>query len=409
MPLISGHSQETISENIRKLINEGYPQNQAIAISLSNSRDEGESHRVEDANGWIEIKDNPLSKVGVFEYSGAQIDKSLEPNKIYKVYRPEEELSRKETIESFKLIPWIDDHVLLGSKIGGIAPEKKGIDGIVGQDVYYDFDDKKLKGNVKVFSERMGSKIDHGKKELSIAYQCKYDYSPGEYNGEAYDFVQRNITGNHLASVDQGRSGPDICVLDSLKYTYDSLELYEMTDETIEPTSDAKDESKEDAMNSLVKRIEKLEEFMKKDQKEDLIEMIEEKMTEDKDMKSENAYDNSEIVKAMDSKIDSLTKELEEVKKQGIKSLISEISKRDQLANQLSKYIGVFDHSEKTLNEVAEYGVEKIGLTCGKGEEYSAINGYLKGMSLADTSQKKKVSFDRKLNETPIDKFLISR
>lgn len=37
MPLKSGSSQETISYNISKLIEEGKPRNQAIAISLQNA------------------------------------------------------------------------------------------------------------------------------------------------------------------------------------------------------------------------------------------------------------------------------------------------------------------------------------------------------------------------------------
>lgn len=38
MPLQSGYSRETISANIRKLMEEGYPQRQAVAIALSQAR-----------------------------------------------------------------------------------------------------------------------------------------------------------------------------------------------------------------------------------------------------------------------------------------------------------------------------------------------------------------------------------
>jgi hypothetical protein len=37
MPLQSGKSKEAIKNNIRKLMHEGYPQKQAIAIAFSNA------------------------------------------------------------------------------------------------------------------------------------------------------------------------------------------------------------------------------------------------------------------------------------------------------------------------------------------------------------------------------------
>lgn len=39
MPLVSGYSQQAISENIRRLVDEGYDQRQAVAISYSEARE----------------------------------------------------------------------------------------------------------------------------------------------------------------------------------------------------------------------------------------------------------------------------------------------------------------------------------------------------------------------------------
>jgi len=38
VPLKSGSSRETVSENIRELMHSGYPQRQAVAASLSSAR-----------------------------------------------------------------------------------------------------------------------------------------------------------------------------------------------------------------------------------------------------------------------------------------------------------------------------------------------------------------------------------
>lgn len=125
-----------------------------------------------DTNGWFEIQDNPLSTVGVYPYMGRSISAECIQDHLYGVYRPESELSSQECIDSFKLIPWIDDHVMLGSEDAGLTPsEQKGVQGVIGQDVY--FDGTTLKGNIKVFSEAMANLIANGKKRIVMWLQMQ--------------------------------------------------------------------------------------------------------------------------------------------------------------------------------------------------------------------------------------------
>ncbi len=58
------------------------------------------SARVTDVNGYMTIQGNPISKEGVFDYLGSQLPgaPAEDANKIFKVYRPAEELEKPETL-----------------------------------------------------------------------------------------------------------------------------------------------------------------------------------------------------------------------------------------------------------------------------------------------------------------------
>lgn len=341
------------------------------------------SARQYDLNGWPEIMGNPITRVGVFPYTGSQISSDLEPDKIYMVYRPEEELNNEETIASFRLLPWTDEHAMLGNTEDGLLPaEQKGIHGVIGENVF--FEDGYLKANLKVFSEQLAELIETGKKELSIGYRCLYDIQSGVYNGERYDAIQRQIRGNHIALVGEGRSGPDVAVLDSFKFTLDTKDVI-MPDEK-KPDAEAKDEgeggmtlqSLSEKIDMLADAIAKLQGMEMKENAQDVepkdfvgkadvtdADEDKEKKDEDKEKKAEDADEEKK----------------DDEKKEGMdtKALIREISQRDALASKLSQHVGTFDHAEMTLAEVASYGVKKLGLTCKAGHETSVLDGYLAG------------------------------
>lgn len=167
-----------------------------------------------DHNSFWLIRQNPITKIGVFPYLGRQISEDLEPSKIYQVLRPESELFAKEALESFNGLPITIGHALLGPKTEGFTPaEDKGVDGTTGTTAERKGD--KVVNDIKLFSERIKDEVNNGKKELSAGYFCDFVPEKGVWHGRAYDFVQRNIRGNHIALVDKGRSGHDVRVMDS--------------------------------------------------------------------------------------------------------------------------------------------------------------------------------------------------
>ena len=162
-----------------------------------------------DENGYLLVENNPLTKEGVFPYSGAQI--GLEPpDKIFKVYRPAEELQKAETLKSFELVPFINEHAMLGDY--GVPAESKGVLGVVGQNVK--FNAPYLTADIKIFGNKMKDLLERGKNNISAGYSFDLDNTSGNFNGENYDCIQRNIRCNHIALVQEGRCGKDVRVLD---------------------------------------------------------------------------------------------------------------------------------------------------------------------------------------------------
>ncbi|MBK9499485.1 MAG: DUF2213 domain-containing protein [Leptospiraceae bacterium] len=76
-----------------------------------------------------------------------------------------------------------------------------------------------LSGLEKVFDSDLQKRILSGEQiQVSIGFEQKTDWTAGEYNGEKYDCIQRDIRINHIAHVEKGRAGEECrTILDSNK------------------------------------------------------------------------------------------------------------------------------------------------------------------------------------------------
>lgn len=55
------------------------------------------------------------------------------------------------------------------------------------------------------------AKVERGDlREVSCGYTCRLEYTSGEYEGERYDAIQRDIEHNHIALVHKGRAGREV-------------------------------------------------------------------------------------------------------------------------------------------------------------------------------------------------------
>lgn len=350
-----------------------------------------------DLNGFVTIQGNPISKVGVFDYLGAQIGLAgADADRIIKVYRPAEELADPECIDSFKLLPFINEHTMLGSEAEGMTPsERKGVEGMIGETVY--FDEPYLRGNLRIVSESLKGAISGGKVELSPGYRCKYEMTSGTFNGQHYDAIQRNIRGNHLALVDEGRTGPDVAVLDKLTITVDSV----MLKEAVKMADEVKDEVGAGGLDRIKALIEELKPLLA-EQAEAQAMLAELGMAPKVEIEE---VDEAEAAPVVDEEVaevvedeekaamDARIKQLEAQVAAMDSKLVSGIADRDTLARKVSEFVGAFDSASMTADQVAVYSVSKLGIPCAKGTERIALNAWLHGR----TPERVKVAQDGKV------------
>lgn len=383
------------------------------AALASATGDDAESARIEDINGWFEVKDNPLSKVGVFPYRGRNIPRERARGNMDEpvmVYRSAEELSDPECVDSFRLVPWVIDHTLLGDGTNGTVPiEEKGARGVTGEQIYFDANDGDgvLKGNIKCFSPTLAQFIDRRSPELSLGYRALYEYAPGTFNGIPYTYVQRCIRGNHLASVGSGRMGPEIAVMDAAEIEeikpMKPSKLKSLRTSLLQYAKDAAEEAAKDGGTEIAEAIKVIEQVAP------LIEKIEDiKAVDDAvpametpagdadpadttkpasgDETAPGTKDAAEGGEMDEAKIVAIVRKVmaEEQGKEkpaptmDAREVFREVAGRDKLASRCAEFIGVFDAAEMTTSDVATYALGKLGLTAPKGHEVAVVEAWLK-------------------------------
>ena len=170
------------------------------------------SKRRFDENGFMHVESSHITKEQVAPYRGREIpgweELGLDPDKVYFGYRPAEEL--KKAIHTFNGLPIMLMHHTVSAddpkkeyQVGSMATNA------VWNDPYID--------NGMIFTDSVGIEaVKNGTcREISWAYQYDPDFTPGVFNGIPYDFVMRNLRGNHVAIVEEGRAGPDVVVADT--------------------------------------------------------------------------------------------------------------------------------------------------------------------------------------------------
>lgn len=169
------------------------------------------SVRSYDMDGRLHVETTPISKANVCEYYGREIPNyislGLDPDRRYKLYRDPEELRR--SANTFNNLPFLSKHVA----VSAVEHHPELVIGSTGTDA--EFDDPYLTNSLVVWVKGAIDEIkSEKKKQISSAYYYRADMSPGIAGSERYDGVMRDIIGNHVAHVEEGRAGADVMVND---------------------------------------------------------------------------------------------------------------------------------------------------------------------------------------------------
>jgi len=148
------------------------------------------------------------ARIGMQDYMGAELGR---PDlKVVRVYRPEEEVFNKDSLGSFAHKPITIEHPPVLVDAGNW---KKYASGQIGDEVARDGDFVRVP--MMIADQKAIDAINAGKVELSMGYTCDIEFIDGiAPDGTAYNAVQRNIRGNHLAIVDSARGGSQLRVID---------------------------------------------------------------------------------------------------------------------------------------------------------------------------------------------------
>lgn len=164
-----------------------------------------------------------ITRAGIFSY--------ITDGKIVREFRSPEEVFSPTSISTLRSSPITNDH----------PPEKinpnnysKFANGALSDSFTKNKNDNDILDTfVTANDNQLIEDILSGKKqEISCGYDCQVITQSGEYKGDFYDAVQKNITYNHVAIVQRGRAGRKVRIRFDDGYHIDSYEEKENINES---------------------------------------------------------------------------------------------------------------------------------------------------------------------------------
>lgn len=157
--------------------------------------------------GFLICHNAPIARTGWYEYLGEEIGANDKQGQIVKVFRSPEEVFSASAVASFNGKTVTNEHPnnLIDSNnnnavdMGDVTNVRQGTGD----------ESDLLLADLIIKDSTLVSAVEQGKREISCGYDCTY-----EDNGDG-TYSQRQICGNHVAVVQNGRAGDRVAIKDS--------------------------------------------------------------------------------------------------------------------------------------------------------------------------------------------------
>lgn len=162
------------------------------------------------------VADARVARTGIQLYLPSEFDSEviqeagLVGRNFVRVYRPEEEVFKKDSLSTYAHRPITIDH----PSSGVTADNWKDLAvGQTGDEVVRD--GKFVRIPLVLMDAAAIREVEGGLRQLSMGYSCTIEFSDGvSPDGEKYDAIQRNLRMNHLAIVSMARGGSQLRIGD---------------------------------------------------------------------------------------------------------------------------------------------------------------------------------------------------
>lgn len=309
------------------------------------------SKRVYTDEGYLKVPAR-IARTGIQEYSAAEMGlETVDPFQIIRVFRPEHEVFKQESLDSFKEKPVTNDHpptlvdssnfkkYSVGWSSGSVERNQNFVETVL---TITDADAIKF--------------VEEGKIELSNGYTSDIDWTPGLTNdGEPYDAIQTNIKGNHIAIVSKGRAGEQVRLADHQLHKSEDTMKVSIFDVDYEVT-----EQVGQAVKKLTQRLKDTEEEMKKAEDED---------QEELEAAKEKADEMEKKAEDMQAKLDHALSKVPTAE-----ALDKMVADRQAFVNQVQKLDADYEWKGKDTKTIKK---ELVGKLCANVQIDSVSEDYV--------------------------------